>query len=77
MSWVDYVLTTANNWKTPIKDFELVIEKPKQKDPFGPYLVSLCWDGQFEPEGANLLISRKTNYVPKDDLRVTFFQVVR
>jgi Domain of unknown function (DUF4424) len=28
MLWVDYILTTANSWKTPTKDFELVVERP-------------------------------------------------
>ena len=33
-SWVDYILTTANSWKMPIGDFELVIEKPVPTDSF-------------------------------------------
>ena len=41
--WVDYILTTANTWKTPIKDFELVIEKSAPEDQ-----VSFCWDGKVE-----------------------------
>ncbi len=31
--WVDYILTSANSWKTPIKDFELIVEPPKP-EPF-------------------------------------------
>src|SRR5665213_560482 len=27
--WIDYVLTTANTWKKPIKQFELVVERPQ------------------------------------------------
>ena len=26
--WIDYILTTANTWKTPISDFRLTLEKP-------------------------------------------------
>ena len=40
--WVKYILTTANTWKTPIRDFELELEFPE-----GEY-VSLCWDGNVE-----------------------------
>ena len=29
-TWVSYILTTANNWKTPIKDFYLILEKPRK-----------------------------------------------
>lgn len=29
MAWVDYILTTANTWKTPIKDFTLVIDRTR------------------------------------------------
>jgi len=32
VQWIDYIVTTANSWKTPIKDFELVLEKPELKD---------------------------------------------
>ena len=29
VKWVDYILTTANTWKKPIKQFELIVERPK------------------------------------------------
>jgi len=37
LAWVDYILTTANNWETPIKDFELDIQKPSTS-----WYLSLC-----------------------------------
>jgi hypothetical protein len=40
--WVDYILTTANTWKTPIRDFELVIERPKPEQSTSHFYVSLC-----------------------------------
>jgi hypothetical protein len=70
--WVDYILTTANTWKTPIKDFELVIEKPKPEGQV-QYYVSLCWDGKMEMR-AGTLVAKAANFVPKRELRVMFFQ---
>lgn len=68
--WVDYILTTANTWKTPIKDFELVIEKSAPQD-----YVSFCWDGKVEQLDTHRLVARVRNFVPKRELKVTFFQV--
>ena len=49
MMWVDYILTTANNWKTPIKDFELLVARPKgetkRRARFDRWYASFCWDG--------------------------------
>ncbi len=68
--WVDYILTTANTWKTPIKDFELVIEKSAPQD-----YVSFCWYGKVEQLDNRRLVARVRNFVPKRELKVTFFQV--
>jgi hypothetical protein len=68
--WVDYILTTANTWKTPIKDFELVVEKSAPQD-----YVSFCWDGKVEQLDNRRLVARVRNFVPKRELKVTFFQV--
>jgi hypothetical protein len=73
-SWVDYILTTANTWKTPIKEFELVIERPKPKGREHFY-VSLCWDGKIDARGADTFVAKAANFVPKRELRVMFFQV--
>lgn len=48
--WVDYILTTANTWKIPIKDFELVVERHKPEGQLLNY-VSFCWDGKVEQRG--------------------------
>jgi hypothetical protein len=68
--WVNYILTTANTWKTPINDFELVIEKPAPED-----YVSFCWDGKVEKPDNRTLVAKVRNFVPKRELKVTFFQV--
>jgi hypothetical protein len=73
-TWVDYVLRTANTWKTPIKQFELVIERPKPRGG-EHYYVSLCWDGKLEPQGPDAFVSWVANFIPRRELRVMFFQV--
>ncbi len=81
--WIDYILTTANTWKTPIKDFELVIERPnaaeiaieRAREQAVRFLVSLCWDGKLEQRDPDHFIAKKTNFVPTKELRVMFFEV--
>ena len=63
---VDYILTTANTWKKPIGEFELVIER----DP--THVVTFCWDGKVEREGKTRLVARKKGFVPAGELTVFF-----
>lgn len=63
---VDYILTTANTWKEPIGDFELVIER----DP--THVVTFCWDGKVERQGKTRLVARKKGFVPARELTVYF-----
>jgi hypothetical protein len=71
--WVNYILTTANNWKTPIKDFELIVEKPERDEQHGAWYVSLCWDGPVERLDENHFVARKRDFIPKRELAVYFF----
>lgn len=71
--WVNYILTTANNWKTPIKDFELIVEKPERDAQHGPWYVSLCWDGPVERLDENHFVARKADFIPKQEVAVYFF----
>jgi len=77
--WVDYILTTANNWKTPIRDFELVVEKPpldlKDIAVVSKWYVSFCWDGPVERVDENHFRARVTNFIPQRELHVGFFGV--
>lgn len=66
--WVKYILTTANTWKTPIRDFELELEFPE-----GEY-VSLCWDGKIQRSGPRTFKSVLKDFVPKKELTVYFFK---
>jgi Domain of unknown function (DUF4424) len=68
MRWVKYILTTANTWKTPIRDFELEVEYPE-----GEY-VSLCWDGKLQRVGPRTFKSVLKDFVPRQELKVYFFR---
>jgi len=81
-TWVKYILTTANTWKGPIHDFELVVEKPAPEKPVsgqpangrgGDYSVSFCWDGPVEHPDQTHFIAHKTDFVPSRELTVYFF----
>jgi hypothetical protein len=80
-SYVDFILTTANTWKTPIEDFTLVVERPHWKNNLGvPDLadyISFCWDGEITKVDADHFSAHATNLVPKRELRVGFFGVER
>lgn len=67
MQWVDYILITANNWKRPIKSFELIVE--------GTPLLSFCWNGKVERVGQNGFKAIATNFIPKTNLHVAFFDI--
>ena len=72
--WVDYILTTANSWKTPIKKFELVVERGQNQrwyDPNWDY-ASFCWDGPVKQAGAYRYEASATDFIPKRELKVLF-----
>lgn len=66
VSWVNYVLTTANTWKTPIEQFELVVERPERA------LVSFCWDGKVEKMSPTRFRAMAKDFVPTAELTVLF-----
>jgi hypothetical protein len=77
--WVDYILTTANTWKKPIKQFELVVERskpdflPDRPDTSKHYFVSFCWDGPVLQPDPDHFVARATNFIPTKELSVAFF----
>jgi hypothetical protein len=72
--YVDFVLTTANTWKTPIEDFTLIVERPHDKGGSTDY-VSFCWDGPVTKIDADRFSAHITDLVPKKELRIGFFDV--
>lgn len=73
MVWIDYILTTANSWKSPIADFELVVERSDPL-PGGKSLVSFCWDGPVRKLDNRHFVAHTRDFIPKRELRVAFFE---
>lgn len=63
-SWISYVLKPGANWKGPIKDFRLVVDKGKADN-----LVSFCGSGvrKISPTQFEM---RKSNFEPTEDLQI-------
>lgn len=68
-AWVKYVLTTSNTWKMPIRDFELIVERPEGRP------ASFCWNGKVEKVGRTAFSAKAKDFVPAKDLIVYFFTV--
>jgi Domain of unknown function (DUF4424) len=62
--WLDYVLSSGANWKGPIKDFRLVIDKGKPDN-----LLSFCMTGVKKISPTRFEV-RKTNFEPKHDIKI-------
>ncbi len=84
-SYVDFILTTANTWKTPIEDFTLIVDRPKADPPrttktaahprSSAKLVSFCWDGPVERPDATHIRAHTTNFIPTKELRIGFISI--
>ncbi len=73
-SYVDFILTTANTWKTPIEDFTLIVERAHRQESLKGY-VSFCWDGPVTKIDADHFSAHAIKLVPTGELRVGFFDV--
>lgn len=69
--YVEYILTTANNWDGAIQSFELIIERPT-----GHY-VSLCWPGKIEKIAQNRFRMTAKDFVPMQELRVFWYHITK
>jgi hypothetical protein len=66
---VDYILTTANTWKGPIRDFTLRLKKADTTD-----RVTLCFPGQFKRVDTTTLESTLSNFTPWEELSVQYIR---
>ena len=73
-AYVDFILTSANTWKTPIEDFTLIVERPHLKNSIAEY-VSFCLDGPVTKVDADHFQVHATDLIPKKELRIGFFDV--
>lgn len=64
-----YILSTGSNWKGPIKDFRMIIDKEKPSR-----YVSLCIDGIKKIDATRFEV-KKENFTPKKDIEIVFLEV--
>lgn len=62
--WVRYILTTGGNWRSPIGDFRLVVDKGRPEN-----LVSFCGEG-VRRIGPTQFEMRRRNWRPERDLDI-------
>lgn len=65
---VGYILTTGANWKGPIGNFHLTIDKERPDA-----ILSLCMDG-LTKTGPTTFEMTQTNFMPKKDIRFVVFK---
>lgn len=63
---IEYILTTARNWRGPIGRFHLTIDKGAPEN-----LLSLCWDG-LKKTGPTTFEATASDFVPTHDLALFF-----
>jgi hypothetical protein len=69
--WLGYVLKTGANWKGPIGDFRLVVDKGKPDS-----LVSFCAEGVKKISPTQFEV-RHADYTPKNDLDILIVDWVK
>lgn len=75
--WVDFILTSANTWKQSIEDFTLIVERGKPELAKDQNIVSFCTpqNAPVTKVDANTFQVHLTDFVPKDELRIGYFDV--
>jgi len=63
-TWLSYILTTGGNWRAPIGEFRLIVDKGDPRN-----LVSFCGEG-VRRIGPTQFEMRRRNWRPDRDLRV-------
>lgn len=66
---LEYILTSANTWAGPIKDFTMQIEKPDTDT-----IVSLCFDG-IKKIGPKTFQSHLINFIPTNEVKIIFISL--
>ena len=75
--WVDFILTSANTWKQPIEDFTLIVGRGKPEEEETHTIVSFCaaQNAPVEKLDADHFQIHLTDFVPKSELRIGYFDV--
>jgi hypothetical protein len=65
---IGYILTTANNWRSPIKDFIVTIDTDAKAK------ISTCFDYELTQKSDSRYESHIKNFIPKKDLKIYYFR---
>ncbi len=69
---VNYILTTANHWKKPIKEFHIILDSSKN---FRPMVVSTCFEnGKLQKVSSSRYEAVFKDYVPANEIEVNFLR---
>lgn len=69
--WLSYILSSGRNWRGPIGQFRLVVDKGKPEN-----LVSFCMDGVKKISPTQFEV-RKTNFEPTRDIDVLVVEWIK
>jgi hypothetical protein len=69
-NFIDYVLTSGGNWKGPIGDFTMTIDKGSVHN-----IVSFCGDG-VRQTGPTTFQVHYTNFTPTSDVHILLFEPI-
>ncbi|APG63185.1 hypothetical protein LPB140_10735 [Sphingorhabdus lutea] len=67
-TWLSYILKSGANWRGPIKNFHLVVDKGDKNN-----LLSLCMDGIKKISPTQFEV-RKSNFEPAKDIDILIIQ---
>jgi hypothetical protein len=73
ISYVNFILTTANTWKTPIEDFTLIVQRPHETK-YKTY-VSFCWGGSITKPDADHFVAHVKGLLPTKELMIGYIDV--
>jgi hypothetical protein len=61
----EYILSTGNNWKGPIGQFRMTLDKLKPEN-----TLSVCWADDLKKTSPTTFAFARANYAPDRDLRM-------
>lgn len=76
-TYLEYKLTTGGNWKGPIQDFTLIIEKRSAGTVFTDYAHPQLQAMEIRRPDSNTILYHATDFVPQEELRFLFAEPMR
>lgn len=71
-TYLQYILTTGNNWKGPIGSFKMRIRKSHPRE-----IVSLCFDGELKKVDPLTFEFSAKDYQPTKEIKILFTEEIK